>query len=80
MLFLSGVFQAVQLLLALILITSVLLQVRNAGLGSGFGQSDSFFNTRRGADKLLFNFTIVIAVSFFLISVATVRLAGINPG
>lgn len=72
----GGVFQAVQVVLALILITSVLLQVRNAGLGSSFGQSDSFFNTRRGADKLLFNFTIVIAVSFFLISIATVKLAG----
>ena len=70
----SAVFQTVQLALAVILITSVLLQVRNAGLGSGFGQSDSFFSTRRGADKLLFNFTIVIAVSFFLISVAAVKL------
>jgi len=72
---LSVLFQAVQVILALLLIGSVLLQVRNAGLGSGFGQSDSFFSTRRGADKLLFNFTIVIAISFFLISVATVKLS-----
>ena len=70
----SAIFQWVQIALALILIVSVLLQVRNAGLGSGFGQSDSFFRTRRGADKLLFNFTIVIAVSFFLISIATVKV------
>ncbi len=70
----GGIFMGVQVTLAVILIISVLLQVQNAGLGSSFGQSDSFFSTRRGADKLLFNFTIVVAVSFFLVSVASVKL------
>ena len=69
------VFQVAQLVLAVFLITAVLLQVQNAGLGSGFGQSDSFRSTRRGPEKLLFNFSIVVAVVFFLVSVATAKVS-----
>lgn len=72
----NSIFQVAQVVLAVMLIAAVLLQTRNAGLGSGFGQSDTFFTTRRGADKLLFNFTVVAATAFFLISVATARLFG----
>ena len=69
------VFQGAQLVLALVLIAAVLLQTQNAGLGSAFGQSDSFRSTRRGPEKLLYNFTIVVAVVFFLISIAAVKLS-----
>ena len=67
-------FQAAQVVLAVIVIVVVLLQVRNAGVGSALGGSDSsFFASRRGIDRVLFNFTIGISILFFFVSVLAVR-------
>ena len=61
--------QLAQLILAIILIVSVLIQVRNSGMGSALGGSDSsFFRARRGIDRVTFNFTIFISVLFFVVS------------
>ena len=58
-----------QLILAIILIVAVLIQVRNSGMGSALGGSDSsFFSARRGIDRVTFNFTIFISVLFFVVS------------
>ena len=55
-------FQIAQLILAVLVIGTVLLQARNSSLGSTLGGSDSsFFHTRRGIDRILFNLTLVIA-------------------
>ena len=67
--------QFAQLILAVLVIAAVLIQVRNSGLGSALGGSDSsFFRVRRGIDRLLFNFTVALAFLFFLVSVLVVRL------
>ena len=58
----------VEIVLSLLLITGIVLQQRGAGLGGAFG-GDNFASTfykRRGAEKFLFNATIVIAVLFVL--------------
>jgi protein translocase SecG subunit len=61
--------QLAQLTLAIILIAAVLIQVRNSGMGSALGGSDSsFFSARRGIDRVTFNFTIFISVLFFVVS------------
>ncbi len=55
-----------EIILSLLLIIGVVLQQRGAGLGGAFG-GDNFASTfykRRGAEKFLFNFTIVVAVLF----------------
>ncbi len=59
----------IQIIASVLLVTVVLLQRNEAGLGSGFGGGDSFsstHSTRRGLEKLLFNMTIGIAVFFTL--------------
>lgn len=58
----------IQIILAILLIGAVLLQRSDAGLGSAFGGGGpgTGFNTKRGAEKVLFNITIVIAVLFAL--------------
>jgi preprotein translocase subunit SecG len=62
-------FYVAQIVLSLTLITVILLQVKSAGLGSAFGGSDaSIYTTRRGVDKVLFQFTIVLAVIFLFTS------------
>ena len=65
----SQIMTIIQVVLAVILITSVLLQSRSAGLGEAFGGSSTFYGTRRGGEKWLFNVTIVIAILFVLTAI-----------
>ena len=51
---------------AILMILAILLQQRGASLGAGFGSSGELYTTRRGIDKSLFEFTIVMAVVFVL--------------
>ncbi|PIQ67955.1 preprotein translocase subunit SecG [Candidatus Uhrbacteria bacterium CG_4_10_14_0_2_um_filter_41_7] len=62
----------VQIILAVLLIGSILLQARGTGLGAGFGGEGTVFRTKRGVEKKLHNTTIVIAILFFGISLANV--------
>ena len=67
-------FQASQILVALLLIAVILIQVR--GQGSGFfGSAQASFRTRRGVEKTLFQFTIILAVLFTLLAI----LSAIRP-
>jgi preprotein translocase subunit SecG len=63
-----------QIVLAVALIMSILLQVRGGGLGGIFGQADSVFRTRRGVEKSLFQLTIVLVVLFIVISIVSLRV------
>jgi preprotein translocase subunit SecG len=62
-------FLIIQMLLAIVLIGAILLQTRGSGF-SAFGSSDSsIYRTRRGFEKTLFQFTIVLAVAWVLVSI-----------
>jgi len=50
------------------LILVILLQARGSGFGGALGGSSAFYRTRRGAEKTLFQLTIVLVVVFILIS------------
>ena len=63
-----------QIALSLAMILTILLQVRRGGLGGIFGQSSSVFRTKRGVEKILFQFTIVLAVLFIVISIVMLRI------
>jgi protein translocase SecG subunit len=52
------------------------MQSRGTSLGSVFGQEGSVFHTRRGAERVLFNVSIGVAVAFLIISVALARVVG----
>jgi preprotein translocase subunit SecG len=62
-------FQVVQMIVSIALIVAVLLQARGSGLGSVFGGTGTVFKTRRGIDRLLFRFTIVLVVLFVGLSI-----------
>jgi preprotein translocase subunit SecG len=64
-------FQIIQILLAIVLMGAILLQTRGSGF-SGFGSSDSsIYRTRRGFEKTLFQFTIILAAVWVLVSIGT---------
>lgn len=65
----KAIISLIQIVLAVILIALILLQAKGTGLGSSFGGDISFYSTKRGAEKMLFILTIVVAVLFFLASV-----------
>lgn len=44
----------------------ILLQNRGQSLGSSFGGDSSFYRSKRGAEKVIFNATIVLSVIFVL--------------
>lgn len=57
----------IQLTLSVLIVISVLLQRSEAGAGGSFGGADNWnsaYHTRRGFEKFIFNFTIVLGVLF----------------
>ncbi|MFI5260539.1 MAG: preprotein translocase subunit SecG [Candidatus Paceibacteria bacterium] len=67
-----------EITLSILLIVGIVLQRRGATLGGAFG-GDNFASTfykRRGAEKFLFNATILIAVLLVLAAIANFLLAG----
>ncbi len=66
------VINIIQIVLAVILITAIILQNRGTGLGSAFGGEGNIYRTRRSLEKTLFYLTIIVAVLFFLTALINV--------
>ncbi len=64
-----------QIVVAVALIIVALLQVKGGGLGGIFGQADTVYRTKRGMEKTLFQFTIVLVVIFVVLSIVSLRLS-----
>jgi preprotein translocase subunit SecG len=56
--------------LAVVLIVVVLMQTKGSSFSGifGGGDSSSVYRTRRGFERVLFRFTIGLAIAFFLIA------------
>ena len=67
-----------QVLVSFALMASILLQTRGAGLGATFGGDSSVYRSRRGIEKRLFQFTIVLAVLFVIFSIIAFKLGDAN--
>ncbi len=65
-----------QALVSFALMASILLQTRGAGLGATFGGDSSVYRSRRGIEKRLFQFTVVLAVLFIVFSIIAFKLGG----
>lgn len=64
----------IQIILAVVLTISILLQQRGGGLSGTFGGTGMEYSTKRGAEKAIFYATIVLAILFFGISVVRIAL------
>lgn len=68
---------ALALLLSCVgLIAAILLQSRGAGLGATFGGESSAYRSRRGVEKRLFQFTIIMTVLFVGVSMVAFLASG----
>ena len=63
----------VQILIATLLVIVILVQVRGQG-GGLFGGGESSYRTRRGLEKVLFQFTIFLVVAFLTTSMVSVKV------
>lgn len=59
-------FHVITVISALLMILTILIQTRGQSLGATFGGETSFYRSRRGAEAVLFNATIVLGVVFVL--------------
>jgi preprotein translocase subunit SecG len=63
-----------QIILSSAVIVAVLFQVKGGGLGGIFGQADTVYRTKRGAEKTLFQLTIVLVALFIIVSIVALRV------
>lgn len=66
-----------QLIVAILLIILILLQERSSGLSGilgGDAGGNSFYQTRRGLEKIVFWTTIILAAAFAILSLANLVL------
>jgi preprotein translocase subunit SecG len=64
-----------QIIVSAALMAAILLQNRGTGLSSTFGGDSAVYRSRRGIEKTLFRFTIILAVLFVLFSLVAFILA-----
>jgi preprotein translocase subunit SecG len=64
-----------QIIVSIALIFAVLLQARGTGLSGTFGGDSSVYRSRRGVERRLWQFTIVLLVLFTLFSLASYAFA-----
>jgi preprotein translocase subunit SecG len=63
-----------QIIVALMVIVIIMAQVRGGGLGGIFGGGgESAFKSRRGVERTMFRFTVVLVVVFVLLAILSVR-------
>ena len=67
------VFQIAQMLIAVSVGTSILLQARGTGLSGTFGGESTAYRSRRGIERTLFRLTILLVIVFVLISIVGAR-------
>ncbi len=60
----------VLIILAAALTTAILAQSRSAGMSGAFGGGAEGFHVRRGAEKRIFQATVVLATLFLLAALA----------
>lgn len=74
---LQNALNVVEVLISATLVTVIILQSKGSGFGGIFGGRDvlSPMHTRRGLEKMLFQFTIGLVVAFLIISLISSLVA-----
>lgn len=61
-----------QIICGILTVILVVIQAKGGGIGSTFGGDMGIYSTKRGAEKMLFIFTIIVATIFFTSSLLSV--------
>lgn len=64
-----------QIIVSIALIIAILLQARGTGLSGTFGGDSAVYRSRRGVERRLWQFTIVLLVLFIAFALASYAFA-----
>lgn len=64
-----------QIIVAILLSVSILMQNRGSGLSATFGGDFGGYYTKRGMEKFLFYFSIGLAIAFIVIAIAMIYVS-----
>jgi len=66
-----------QIIISVALTAVILLQTKGGGMGGMFGGTETaVYKTRRGVERTIFNITIGLSITFFVITVLNVIVTG----
>jgi preprotein translocase subunit SecG len=68
-----------QIVVSIALIIAILLQARGVGLSGTFGGDSAVYRSRRGVERRLWQFTIVLLVLFVVFALAAFIFASSTP-
>lgn len=71
----NNILTIAQVVTAILLMASILMQSSGAGLGGAFGGNAQVYSTKRGAEKVVFYASIVFSILFLGLGVARLVLA-----
>lgn len=71
-----NILEVIQIVIAVAVGASILLQARGTGLSSTFGGESTAYRSRRGLERVLFRMTIALATVFVIISLVGARIGG----
>ncbi|MCU0483825.1 MAG: preprotein translocase subunit SecG [Chloroflexi bacterium] len=60
-----------QIIVSIAMIAAILLQARGSGLSATFGGDSAVYRSRRGIERRLWQFTVVLGVLFAIFSLAS---------
>jgi len=60
--FIKPALPIIQIILAVLVIVSILLQQRGSGLSTAFGGDGNIYRTKRGVEKSIFRATIILTI------------------
>ncbi len=60
-----------QIIVSIALMVAILMQARGTGLSGAFGGDSAVYRSRRGIERRLWQFTIVLAILFAVFSLAS---------
>lgn len=63
------IFVLLQIIIAILLITVILLQMQGSGLSNVFGGGGEFYRSRRSVERLLLFGTVILTIAFGVLSV-----------
>ena len=65
-----------QIIVSIALIVAILLQARGTGLSGTFGGDSAVYRSRRGVERRLWQFTVVLLVLFVLFALVAFIFVG----
>ena len=71
----NGALALGQIIVSIALIVAILLQARGTGLSGTFGGDSAVYRSRRGVERRLWQFTIVLLILFVAFSLFTFAFA-----